>query len=90
MSKFKDIIKLDNALQKKIIQQYESIRQSCCCNMLDFTSVKYVAQSSGFTELYDFMKDSISSYKTILSNLCGSSKPQCFRIFLVMSVIPGW
>ncbi len=61
-----DIMKLDDATQREIIQQYENIRKSGVCNMFNYTAVKYAAKQFGWTALYNFIKDGMNSYQTIL------------------------
>lgn len=63
-----DVMKLDDTVQKEIIQQYEDIRQSGLTNMFDYTAVKFIAKRLEFTALYDFIKESLDNYKTILLN----------------------
>lgn len=68
-----DVMKLDDAIQKIIIQQYEDIRQSGLTNMFNFTNVVYIAKKMGFNELYDFIAagtqgQDMESYRSILCN----------------------
>lgn len=63
----KNVMELGNKAQKKIIQQYELIRQSGLTNMFNWTNVRYIAKKIGHTELYNFIKD-MESYSSILRN----------------------
>lgn len=66
--KIRNVMALDSATQKKIIEQYEFIRQSGATNMFDYTTVKYIAKKLELTELYDFIKDDMDCYKNVLRN----------------------
>ena len=66
--KIRNVMALDNTTQKKIIEHYEFIRQSGVTNMFDYTTVKHVARKIGLTELYDFIKDDVDCYKSVLRN----------------------
>lgn len=63
-----DVMKLDDATQKKIIQQYEDIRQSGLTNMFDYTTVKFIANELLFDALLDFIKNDMKCYRSILKN----------------------
>jgi hypothetical protein len=63
-----DIMKLPDEERNEIIQQYEDIRSSGLCNMFNYTDVKYVAERSDMYEIYEFIKDSIPAYASILKN----------------------
>lgn len=62
------VMNLDDTIQKEIIQQYEDIRQSGLTNMFDYTAVKYIAKQLGFDALYNFIKDDMEYYSSVLRN----------------------
>lgn len=65
-----DILTLDDATQKKIMQQYEDIRQSGLTNMFNFTNVRHIAGKTGKHELYAFISgdDGQKRYMSVLKN----------------------
>ena len=68
MSNIQDVMKLDDYTQNLIIQGYENIRQTGLTNMFDYTAVKYIAKQLRFDALYNFIKDDMKCYSSILKN----------------------
>ena len=63
-----DVMKLDDDTQREIIQQYEDIRRSGLTNMFNYTNVKYIAKKLVFDALYNFIKNDMKCYTSILKN----------------------